>query len=56
MKFLEVLCAHCDTEYNLEYDEENAIGSPLICPFCGEELEDEQDQDDEPLRSCTARH
>jgi hypothetical protein len=46
MKYLEITCTACDTEYSLEYDEENAIGSPLICPFCGEEFENE-DSDDE---------
>jgi DNA-directed RNA polymerase subunit RPC12/RpoP len=46
MIYLTLMCSHCDTEYHLEYDEENSIGSPIICPFCGEELEEELDEND----------
>jgi PHP family Zn ribbon phosphoesterase len=46
MKYQELMCTHCDTEYSLEYNEENAIGTPIICPFCGEELENEDVDDD----------
>jgi hypothetical protein len=47
MKFLVKECDHCETSYSIEYNEEERIGwEPSICPFCGEDLEDEDDEYD----------
>jgi len=39
------LCYSCDAEFSVNAitDEED----PLYCPFCGSELEDEEEEDEE---------
>jgi len=50
MKYIQLECSSCETEYGLEYDNNTAIGKPDICPFCGEEIkEDYLDDEDYDL-------
>ena len=36
-------CQNCQTKYTVEYDEDKFDLQPLTCPFCGYEVEDEED-------------
>ena len=37
-------CSNCQTKYTVEWDEDKSDLEPLTCPFCGYEVEDEQDE------------
>ena len=44
------LCDNCGAEYELKYDDEEILDEAMYCPFCGNELnsfdiEDEFDQE-----------
>jgi len=45
METEEVVCAHCDAEFEITYDPESLMLS--VCPFCGEALDDYIEDDDE---------
>ena len=40
-------CQNCQTKYTIEYDEDKFDLQPLTCPFCGYEVEDEEDSEHE---------
>jgi uncharacterized Zn-finger protein len=44
-----VICTFCETDYKLSYNTDKASGYPKFCPFCSEEIneKDEEEQDDE---------
>jgi len=39
-------CSSCETKYTIVWDIEEQDLEPLTCPFCGYEVEDEEDQVD----------
>ena len=40
-------CSSCETKYTVTWDIEEQDLEPLTCPFCGYEVENEEDQEDE---------
>ena len=42
MKRLILECQNCESSYTVEYNEETVMdeNEPNICPFCGDEIED----------------
>ena len=36
-------CSQCETKYTVVWDIEEQDLEPLTCPFCGYEVEDEED-------------
>ena len=43
MEKAEKYCSNCDTKYSVEWNEEEQELEPLTCPFCGYEVEDEEE-------------
>ena len=44
MEKAEKHCSNCNTKYSITWDEEkNENQQPWTCPFCGYEVEDEED-------------
>lgn len=39
----EVVCAHCDAEFEITYSEDEVLS---VCPFCGEPLDDYIEDDE----------
>ena len=39
-----IVCSSCDEEFKVITD---SLDTPAFCPFCGEELEEEPEEDDE---------
>ena len=37
-------CSSCDTKYTIVWDIEGQDLEPLTCPFCGFEVENEEDE------------
>ena len=37
-------CQNCQTKYTIEWDEDKFDLEPLTCPFCGYEVENEEDE------------
>lgn len=49
-KSVNVICENCDSEYTLKYMKVQVAGNPVWCAFCGEEIEDlRDDEEDEEL-------
>lgn len=44
MKKLSIICQYCESSFVLRYNE--AFDDPKFCPFCGEALDIEEDEDD----------
>jgi transcription initiation factor IIE alpha subunit len=42
-------CSSCETKYTLEWDIEVQDLEPLTCPFCGREVEELEDDDEEEI-------
>ena len=42
-------CQECGTESHIEYDNDNVIGTPEYCPFCGSSYIEESVNDDADL-------
>ena len=40
-------CTSCETKYTVIWDIEEQDLEPLTCPFCGFEVENEQDEEQE---------
>ena len=40
------VCTSCETKYTVIWDIKEQDLEPLTCPFCGYEVENEEDQDD----------
>lgn len=43
----EIICKHCESKYIIIYEDDEVHNKLLLCSFCGEELEDYIDEDDE---------
>ena len=37
-------CSSCETKYTVAWDSEEQDLEPLTCPFCGYEVENEEDE------------
>ena len=37
-------CSNCETKYTIVWDSEEQELEPLACPFCGYEVENEEDE------------
>ena len=37
-------CSNCETKYTVAWDSEDQDLEPLTCPFCGFEVENEEDE------------
>jgi hydrogenase maturation factor HypF (carbamoyltransferase family) len=37
-------CSNCETKYNVTWDSEEHELQPLTCPFCGYEVENEEEE------------
>jgi len=37
-------CSNCDTKYSIAWDSEENEMNPLTCPFCGYEVENDEDE------------
>ena len=40
-------CSNCNTKYSVSWDEDKNDIEPWTCPFCGYEVEDEEDSEHE---------
>ena len=40
-------CSNCTTKYTVEWNEEEQDLEPLTCPFCGFEVETDEDSEHE---------
>lgn len=40
-------CPHCESSYKLVYDLDSTSGYPKFCPFCSDEIYDEELTEDE---------
>ena len=49
-------CSNCTTKYTVQWDEEEQDLEPLTCPFCGFEVETEEDSDHETVIPEEADH
>ena len=47
--YLRMSCNNCESIFSIEYMDDNVTGTPEYCPFCGEEIpeEDSSYKDDE---------
>ena len=37
-------CSNCETKYSIAWDSEENEMNPLTCPFCGYEVENDEDE------------
>ena len=37
-------CTNCQTKYSVTWDDEKTDMTPFTCPFCGFEVENEEDE------------
>ena len=37
-------CSNCETKYSIAWDSEEQELEPLTCPFCGYEVENEEEE------------
>ena len=44
--YVEMSCPNCESQYAVEFLEENVSGEPDYCPFCGDEIPEEDLDDD----------
>jgi hypothetical protein len=42
----EMSCPNCESQYAVEFFVSNVSGSPEYCPFCGDEIPEENQDDD----------
>jgi transcription initiation factor IIE alpha subunit len=42
-------CSSCETKYTVEWDIEVQDLEPLTCPFCGREVDELEDDDEEEI-------
>ena len=40
-------CSNCETKYSIAWDSEEQELEPLTCPFCGYEVDNEEDSNEE---------
>ena len=43
MEKSEKHCSNCNTKYSITWDEEKTDMEPWTCPFCGYEVDNEED-------------
>jgi len=46
-EYKKINCNNCESEYFLKYYFEKVTNEPQYCPFCGEEIEEDYDDDDD---------
>lgn len=46
-EYVKISCPNCESQYAVDYMESNVDGSPDYCPFCSEEIPEEEDNYDE---------
>ena len=44
MNKVQKSCSNCETKYTITWDSEEQELEPLTCPFCGYEVENEEDE------------
>ena len=44
MEKRKITCSSCETKYTVAWDSEEQDLEPLTCPFCGFEVENEEDE------------
>jgi uncharacterized Zn finger protein (UPF0148 family) len=47
---VEISCPNCESQYGIEFSINNVSGDPDYCPFCGDEIPEEDNdysEDDE---------
>ena len=44
MEKAQKTCSNCETKYTITWDIEEQDLEPLTCPFCGFEVDNEQDE------------
>jgi len=44
MEKVQKTCSNCETKYTITWDIEEQDLEPLTCPFCGFEVDNEQDE------------
>ena len=44
MEKSEKHCSNCNTKYSVSWDEEKTDMEPWTCPFCGYEVENEEEE------------
>jgi len=42
-------CSSCETKYTVEWDIEVQDLEPLTCPFCGHEVEELEDEEEDTI-------
>jgi ribosome-associated toxin RatA of RatAB toxin-antitoxin module len=40
------ICRYCESDFKIIFNFEEVSGYPKFCPFCSEELNDDQDDDE----------
>ena len=45
--YVQISCPNCESQYAVEFMLNNVDGDPDYCPFCGDEIPEEDDYDDE---------
>lgn len=43
--YVEISCPNCESQYAVEFIESNVEGDPDYCPFCGDEIPEQEDED-----------
>jgi len=44
---IQKICSNCETKYTIVWDVEEQDLTPLTCPFCGHEVEELEDDEEE---------
>ena len=44
MNKVQKSCSNCDTKYTITWDNDEQELEPLTCPFCGYEVDNEEDE------------
>jgi len=45
----EKTCSSCETKYSIQWDIEEQDLEPLTCPFCGHEVEEVSDDEEDTI-------
>ena len=46
MEKRKITCSSCETKYTVQWDIDEQDLEPVTCPFCGHEVENEEDQEE----------
>ena len=46
--YIQISCPNCESQFAVEFLDGNVTGQPDFCPFCGEEIPEEDN--DEPYK------